>query len=194
MNKRWANCCGFQSSSHYGIKSEEVFALKVAVMFVRLRWGAGANPALWSLVPRVEQAWRTARATSLSHAAACHALALHARAAAHARPHVYRQRGLGPSAARTTRQALAHWEKVYTPTPHTHSHTPPPLIHNNNILPQYTYSIITYILQACTLAMKYSLDVSPVEESLMEMLHPEGNIDKQWVRFINIIISLKKHI
>lgn len=36
-------------------------------------------------------------------------------------------------------------------------------------------------LQACTLAQKYSLKVSPVEESLMEMLHPEGNIDTQWV-------------
>ena len=38
------------------------------------------------------------------------------------------------------------------------------------------------MLQACALAEKYSLQVSPVEESLMEMLHPEGNIDAQWVR------------
>lgn len=36
-------------------------------------------------------------------------------------------------------------------------------------------------LQACTLAQKYSLQVTAVEESLMEMLHPEGNIDAHWV-------------
>lgn len=40
--------------------------------------------------------------------------------------------------------------------------------------------------QACTLTQKYSLDVSPNEESLMEMLHPEGNIDPQWVRILNL--------
>lgn len=51
---------------------------------------------------------------------------------------------------------------------------------------QLVYSILYltcffFYIQACTLAQKYSLNVSPIEESLMEMLHPEGNIDTQWV-------------
>ncbi|RVE42581.1 hypothetical protein evm_012778 [Chilo suppressalis] len=41
---------------------------------------------------------------------------------------------------------------------------------------------------ACTLAQKYALQVTPVEESLMEMLHPEGNIDKHWVESVGALV------
>ncbi|XP_060802702.1 serine/threonine-protein kinase SMG1 [Amyelois transitella] len=109
----------------------------------RVKWGAGANPALAALGRALEAAWaaRRARAQALARGAA---LAEHARRAA----------ALGPAraarrAALTARTALAHWEK------------------------------------ACTLSQKYSLDVSPVEEALMEMLHPEGGIDQQWVENVS---------
>ncbi|CAH2039154.1 unnamed protein product, partial [Iphiclides podalirius] len=42
--------------------------------------------------------------------------------------------------------------------------------------------------KACTLAQKYSLQVTPVEESLMEMLHPEGNIDAHWVQTVSLLV------
>ncbi|KAG6464352.1 hypothetical protein O3G_MSEX014455 [Manduca sexta] len=42
--------------------------------------------------------------------------------------------------------------------------------------------------KACTLAQKYALNVSPVEEALMEMLHPEGNIDTQWVENVSALL------
>ncbi|XP_072947723.1 serine/threonine-protein kinase SMG1 [Epargyreus clarus] len=115
----------------------------------RVKWGAGANPALRGTLRQLEGAWgaRAARARALAAAAA--ALAAHARtAAARTPPHAAR----AARAPRTVRTALAHWEK------------------------------------ACTLSQKYSLEVSPVEESLMEMLHPEGSIDAQWVGAVSALV------
>ncbi|XP_047026629.1 serine/threonine-protein kinase SMG1 [Helicoverpa zea] len=113
----------------------------------RVKWGAGANPALSGVAVGLARAGAAAstRAQRLSAAAA--ALAQHARAAAAQRP--ARARGRQHHAVLT---ALHHWEK------------------------------------ACTLAQKYSLKVSPVEESLMEMLHPEGNIDTQWVDNVSALL------
>ncbi|CAG4946296.1 unnamed protein product [Parnassius apollo] len=114
----------------------------------RVKWGAGANPALRSVVRELEAGWASKQARASRLAAAGGALAGHARcAAALAAP-----AAASPRAARTLRTALAHWEK------------------------------------ACTLAQKYSLQVSPVEESLMEMLHPEGNIDTHWVETVSLLV------
>ncbi|GBP74735.1 hypothetical protein EVAR_59630_1 [Eumeta japonica] len=107
----------------------------------RVKWGAGANPALTSVVVALESSWAACNSRADALTGVASQLAAHARAAAH-------QRTRTSKLARTARQALAHWEK------------------------------------ACTLALKYSLEVSPIEESLMEMLHPEGNIDAQWVLFL----------
>ncbi|XP_045525858.1 serine/threonine-protein kinase SMG1-like [Pieris brassicae] len=118
----------------------------------RVKWGAGANPALRGVVRGLESAWgfREERARRLSSAAS--ALARHARAAAAlgAPPAARAQRT--QRAARTLRTALAHWEK------------------------------------ACALTQKYSLAVTPLEESLMEMLHPEGNIDAHWVETVSALV------
>ncbi|CAK1544818.1 unnamed protein product [Leptosia nina] len=121
----------------------------------RVKWGAGANPALRGVVRGLESAWsmRRERASRLTTAGA--ALSLHARTAAalSAAPAARAARAhRAQRAARTARTALSHWEK------------------------------------ACTLAQKYSLQVSPVEESLMEMLHPEGNIDTQWVDSVSALV------
>ncbi|XP_052741875.1 serine/threonine-protein kinase SMG1, partial [Bicyclus anynana] len=121
----------------------------------RVKWGAGANPALRSVVRALESGWaaRGAGARTLSAAAA--ALAPHARVAAalSAAPAARAARAARTAkAAKTAKTALAHWEK------------------------------------ACTLAQKYSLQVSPTEESLMEMLHPEGNIDAQWVGNVSALV------
>ncbi|CAG4963175.1 unnamed protein product [Colias eurytheme] len=43
--------------------------------------------------------------------------------------------------------------------------------------------------KACTLAQKYSLQVSPVEESLLEMLHPDSGIDTHWVESVSALVS-----
>ncbi|XP_045495559.1 serine/threonine-protein kinase Smg1-like [Colias croceus] len=45
------------------------------------------------------------------------------------------------------------------------------------------------MFQACTLAQKYSLQVSPVEESLLEMLHPDSGIDTHWVESVSALVS-----
>ncbi|CAK1585847.1 unnamed protein product [Parnassius mnemosyne] len=117
----------------------------------RVKWGAGANPALRSVVRALEAGWAGKQARASRLAAAGAALGAHARcAAALAAPAA--PAAASPRAARTLRTALAHWEK------------------------------------ACTLAQKYSLQVSPVEESLMEMLHPEGNIDTQWVETVSLLV------
>ncbi|XP_045450625.1 serine/threonine-protein kinase SMG1-like [Melitaea cinxia] len=127
----------------------------VSAAHQRLKWGAGANPALRGVVRALEGGWgaRSARAQRLAGAAA--ALAPHARAALalSASPAARLARAARARAhARSARAALAHWEK------------------------------------ACSLAQKYSLEVSPVEESLMEMLHPEGNIDSQWVGNVSALV------
>ncbi|XP_041987435.1 serine/threonine-protein kinase SMG1 [Aricia agestis] len=118
----------------------------VAAATHRVRWGAGANPALGRVAGALEAAWGGANARAASLGAAARALVTHARAAA--------ARAAAPQRAhRTARTALAHWEK------------------------------------ACTLAQKYALAVSPVEESLMEMLHPEGSIDKHWVEVVSALVG-----
>ncbi|CAH2090705.1 unnamed protein product [Euphydryas editha] len=127
----------------------------VSAAHQRVKWGAGANPALRGVVRALEGGWgaRSSRAQRLAAAAA--ALAPHARAALalSAAPAARQARAARARAlARTARTALAHWEK------------------------------------ACALAQKYSLQVSPVEESLMEMLHPEGNIDEQWVGAVAALV------
>ncbi|XP_061714847.1 serine/threonine-protein kinase SMG1, partial [Cydia pomonella] len=111
----------------------------------RVKWGAGANPALQSPLSALEAAWaaRSVRARRL--AAAARALAQHARAAA-------AMRAQHAKTAKTARQALAHWEK------------------------------------ACTLSQKYSLKVTDAQHALMEMLHPEGNIDQHWVESVNSLL------
>ncbi|XP_052758949.1 serine/threonine-protein kinase SMG1 [Galleria mellonella] len=118
----------------------------VGAALQRVKWGAGANPALRGVQRALEAAWaaRAARADSVRGAA--RSLAAHARAAAPQRARA------AARTAHTARTALQHWHK------------------------------------ACTLAQKYSLNVSPVEESLMEMLHPEGNIDTQWVENVSALV------
>lgn len=109
---------------------------------LRVKWGAGANPALAGVAVGLERAGAAAGARAARLARAGGALAPHARAAAAQR--AARARARQHHALHT---ALLHWEK------------------------------------ACTLARKYELSVTPVQESLMEMLHPEGNIDTQWVSY-----------
>ncbi|XP_037869832.1 serine/threonine-protein kinase SMG1 isoform X2 [Bombyx mori] len=111
----------------------------------RVKWGAGANPSLSSIVSRLEQAGAAADTRAARALSAAAALTAPARCAARARLRP-------PRHARTLAAALHHWEK------------------------------------ACTLAQKYALDVSPVEEALMEMLHPEGNIDTQWVENVSALL------
>ncbi|XP_063363539.1 serine/threonine-protein kinase SMG1, partial [Cydia amplana] len=111
----------------------------------RVKWGAGANPALQRPLLALEAAWRGRRARARRLAAAAAALAQHGRAAAAARAR-------HASTAKTARQALAHWEK------------------------------------ACTLSQKYSLKVTDAQHALMEMLHPEGNIDQHWVESVNSLL------
>ncbi|XP_048487694.1 serine/threonine-protein kinase SMG1-like [Plutella xylostella] len=107
----------------------------------RVKWGAGANPALKSTVEALEVSWLSARSAATALAGAARG----AGAAGGALPVKYKH-------ARTATQALAHWEK------------------------------------ACTLAQKYALNVSAVEESLMEMLHPEGSIDAHWVSNVSCLL------
>ncbi|XP_063623903.1 serine/threonine-protein kinase Smg1-like [Cydia splendana] len=112
---------------------------------LRVKWGAGANPALQSPLAALEAAWgaRSMRARRLG--AAARALQRHAKAAA-------AMRTKHAKTAKTARQALAHWEK------------------------------------ACTLSQKYSLKVTDAQHALMEMLHPEGNIDQHWVESVNSLL------
>ncbi|KAM3958581.1 LOW QUALITY PROTEIN: serine/threonine-protein kinase Smg1 [Aphomia sociella] len=118
----------------------------VSAVQQRVKWGAGANPALCEVERALAAAWSARSERGARLAAAARLLAAHARAAAPQRAPP------APRAARTARTALQHWEK------------------------------------ACTLAQKYALNVSPVEESLMEMLHPEGNIDTQWVENVSALV------
>ncbi|XP_075978955.1 serine/threonine-protein kinase Smg1 [Anticarsia gemmatalis] len=113
----------------------------------RVKWGAGANPALAGVAVSLERAGAAARTRAGRLARAGAALAAHARAAAALRLHKHQHKH-----HHALLTHLHHWEK------------------------------------ACTLAEKYSLKVSPVEESLMEMLHPEGNIDTQWVENVSLLL------
>ncbi|CAB3220239.1 unnamed protein product [Arctia plantaginis] len=113
----------------------------------RVKWGAGANPALGGVCVALERAGGGASARAARLSAAGAALASHARAAAALRLHKHQHKH-----HHALLTHLHHWEK------------------------------------ACTLAQKYSLKVSPIEESLMEMLHPEGNIDTQWVENVSMLL------
>ncbi|XP_053606534.1 serine/threonine-protein kinase SMG1 isoform X2 [Plodia interpunctella] len=122
---------------------------RVHAVHQRVKWGAGANPALSSLVVSLERAWAAARARADVLCAAAGTLSTHARRAS-----ALREPGTRAArTARTARTALAHWEK------------------------------------ACTLSQKYSLEVSPAEEALMELLHPDATgIDQQWVENVSALV------
>ncbi|CAH2981536.1 unnamed protein product [Chilo suppressalis] len=112
----------------------------------RVKWGAGANPALLVVVLALESAWERRGLGARALLRAGTALSAHALTAARVR------RPPKAACSRPVLPALQHWHK------------------------------------ACTLAQKYALQVTPVEESLMEMLHPEGNIDKHWVESVGALV------
>lgn len=110
----------------------------VAAAHQRLKWGAGANPELLSVLSSLERGWGIVSGIATAYSALTNTLTAHT--------HTLHAHG-APAAA------LKHFR------------------------------------QACALAMKFSLNVSPVEESLMEMLHPEGNIDSHWVNNVSALVK-----
>ncbi|XP_028166002.1 uncharacterized protein LOC114356842, partial [Ostrinia furnacalis] len=72
----------------------------------RVKWGAGANPALSSVVVSLERAWAARRARAHALAAGARQLSTHARRASMARAAAARHKH-----AKALRTSLAHWEK-----------------------------------------------------------------------------------
>ncbi|CAK9817618.1 Serine/threonine-protein kinase SMG1 [Anthophora quadrimaculata] len=118
----------------------------------RLKWAAGANPALGEVMSAFDNAVLSS----------CEKLT--------------RQHNLATSVINTCNSIL-HYEALRTRTSES-------LTHDTNFV-----KLIKHWEESCMLTINLNITVTPIEESLVELLQMEGNVDINWLKQAERFIS-----